>query len=85
MIKHLIIKEFDHFSDHRMVISEEADPLFGKNLVALTGQKWKDMRATLSPAFTGTQTEFFHNNFCIEIVLIFQGVKCVKCLILSAQ
>ena len=39
--------------DHRSVISEEADPLFGKNLVSLQGQKWKDMRGTLSPAFTG--------------------------------
>ena len=39
--------------DHRVLITEEVDPLFGKNLVSLSGQKWKDMRATLSPAFTG--------------------------------
>jgi len=41
--------------DHRVLITEDIDPLFGKNLVSLTGDKWKDMRATLSPAFTGEQ------------------------------
>ncbi|CAO1442022.1 unnamed protein product [Diamesa tonsa] len=55
IVKHLAIKEFDYFMDHRSVITKEIDPMFGKALVALTGQKWKDMRATLSPAFTGSK------------------------------
>lgn len=32
-----------------------AEPLFGKSLFMLTGQRWRDMRATLSPAFTGSK------------------------------
>ncbi|XP_070502406.1 probable cytochrome P450 9f2 [Chironomus tepperi] len=55
IIKQLTIKDFDHFMDHRVLITEDIDPLFGKNLVSLTGDKWKDMRATLSPAFTGSK------------------------------
>lgn len=37
------------------MLSEKIDPLFGNNLVNLTGQKWRDMRATLSPMFTGSK------------------------------
>ncbi|CAG9808691.1 unnamed protein product [Chironomus riparius] len=55
IIKQLTVKDFDHFMDHRVLITEDIDPLFGKNLVSLSGQKWKDMRATLSPAFTGSK------------------------------
>ncbi|KAG5671504.1 hypothetical protein PVAND_001698 [Polypedilum vanderplanki] len=53
IIKKLAVKDFDFFTDHRVIISEEVDPLFGKALISLQGQKWKDMRSTLSPAFTG--------------------------------
>lgn len=41
IVKHLAVKEFDHFMDHRVVITEDIDPMFGKSLVSLTGQKWK--------------------------------------------
>lgn len=55
LVKHLVVKEFDHFADHRVFIDETMDTLFGNSLISLTGQKWKDMRATLSPAFTGSK------------------------------
>ncbi|XP_055679448.1 probable cytochrome P450 9f2 [Lutzomyia longipalpis] len=55
IVKHLCVKEFDSFTDHRKIISEDSDHLFANSLFALQGQKWKDMRATLSPAFTGSK------------------------------
>ncbi|XP_049818309.1 cytochrome P450 9e2-like isoform X2 [Aethina tumida] len=55
LIKQITIKDFDHFVDHRKIIPEESDPLFGKNLFFLRGQKWKNMRATLSPSFTSSK------------------------------
>uniref|UniRef100_A0A1L8E4F7 Putative cytochrome n=1 Tax=Nyssomyia neivai TaxID=330878 RepID=A0A1L8E4F7_9DIPT len=55
ILKHLAVKEFDSFSDHKVIIKEESDPLFSNSLFALQGQKWRDMRATLSPAFTGSK------------------------------
>lgn len=34
---------------------EEVDPLMGKNLFSMKGQRWREMRATLSPAFTSSK------------------------------
>ncbi|XP_049798880.1 cytochrome P450 9e2-like isoform X2 [Schistocerca nitens] len=48
----LFAKEFDHFTDRQELIPETADPLFGKSLFGLQGQRWRDMRRVLSPAFT---------------------------------
>ncbi|XP_059611088.1 uncharacterized protein LOC132258012 [Phlebotomus argentipes] len=53
--KQLTIKEFDSFGDRELFFSEKDDPLFGNILFSLRGQKWKDMRSTLSPAFTGSK------------------------------
>ncbi|XP_059611831.1 uncharacterized protein LOC132258517 [Phlebotomus argentipes] len=55
MIKQMAVKDFDHFLDHRLNLEEKHDPLFGRNLLSLKGQKWRDMRSTLSPAFTGSK------------------------------
>lgn len=55
LLKRLTVKEFDAFPDHRNFLDEKVDPLFGRALFSLRGQKWKDMRATLSPAFTGSK------------------------------
>ncbi|XP_072397906.1 cytochrome P450 9e2-like [Diabrotica undecimpunctata] len=55
LIKQIGVKDFDHFTDHRSIISEEADPLWAKNLFALTGQKWREMRPILSPSFTSSK------------------------------
>jgi cytochrome P450 family 9 len=55
LIKDILVKDFDHFVDHKRVIPEGSDPIWDKNLFFLTGQKWRDMRSTLSPAFTGSK------------------------------
>ncbi|XP_047994965.1 cytochrome P450 9e2-like [Leguminivora glycinivorella] len=52
LIKKVTVKDFEYFLDHRTFVSEDIDPLFGRNLFSLKGQEWKDMRSTLSPAFT---------------------------------
>lgn len=53
MIRKITIKDFDHFADRQNFGTSE--DLFSKSLSILSGQKWKDMRATLSPAFTGSK------------------------------
>lgn len=56
IIKQITIKDFEHFEDHPPFIDAEAtSDLFGKSLLLLTGQKWRDMRITLSPAFAGSK------------------------------
>lgn len=55
LVKQLTVKSFDHFTDHLPVYPEEADALMGKNLFSMQGQRWREMRATLSPAFTSSK------------------------------
>lgn len=55
LTKQIAVKDFEYFLDHRQIISDKTDPLFGKGLFLLQGERWKDMRSTLSPAFTGSK------------------------------
>ncbi|XP_055589827.1 probable cytochrome P450 9f2 [Uranotaenia lowii] len=61
MIKKLGVKDFNYFPDHAPFMTNGKDEedsgksLFGNSLFSLRGQKWRDMRATLSPAFTGSK------------------------------
>ncbi|CAB3239058.1 unnamed protein product [Arctia plantaginis] len=53
IIKNVTIKDFDHFVDRRGF--SELDPTFGRSLLNLKGEEWKEMRSTLSPAFTSSK------------------------------
>ena len=55
MIKQITVRDFDHFVNHRNIIDPEDEVLFGNSLIALKDDKWRNMRATLSPAFTGSK------------------------------
>ncbi|XP_055852653.1 probable cytochrome P450 9f2 [Episyrphus balteatus] len=53
LLKQITIKEFDHFVNHRSAIKDGG--LLDKAVNNLRDQKWKDMRSTLSPVFTGSK------------------------------
>lgn len=55
LIRRLTIKDFDNFEDRLVFVDNKSDTLFGKSLFLMDGKKWHDMRATLSPAFTGSK------------------------------
>lgn len=55
LIKTILIKEFDHFTDHRDFGDAIKDPLLTKNLIAINGEKWRELRQLLSPAFTSSK------------------------------
>nr|XP_033323903.1 cytochrome P450 9e2-like [Megalopta genalis] len=58
LIREVGIKQFDHFTDHRVFISEIVEPLFGRTVFSLKGESWKKMRNTLSPFFTSSKMKF---------------------------
>ena len=55
LIKNVTIKNFDNFPDHVGFFDENSDPLFGSNLFNMTGDRWKEARNLLSPAFTSSK------------------------------
>ncbi|XP_011172781.1 cytochrome P450 9e2 [Solenopsis invicta] len=55
LIKSVTLKHFDMFMDHIGFIDENQDTFFGKNLVALRGERWREVRSVLSPAFTSSK------------------------------
>ena len=55
LIKTILVKNFDHFTDRKTFVDEQTDPLFGQNLNFLNGDRWKEVRNMLSPAFTSSK------------------------------
>lgn len=39
LIKDILVKDFNHFTDHKRVIPEDSDPIWDKNLFFLTGKR----------------------------------------------
>lgn len=68
LIKQIAIKDFDHFVDHSITVDHNIEPLFGRSLFMMRGQRWRMMRATVSPAFTSSKMRLMCSlvNECAE-------------------
>lgn len=71
LIKKIAIKDFDYFEDRSTLVDEESDKLWGNSLLLLKGQKWRQMRSTLSPAFTSSKMRQMYKlvSECVEDVV----------------
>ncbi|KAL0107513.1 hypothetical protein PUN28_014675 [Cardiocondyla obscurior] len=58
LMREIMVKNFDYFPDHRSFVDESVEPLFGKNIFSLRGDRWREMRNTLSPSFTASKMKF---------------------------
>lgn len=50
----ILVSQFGHFHDRGLYVDERNDPL-SANLVSLSGDRWRRLRAKLSPAFTAAK------------------------------
>jgi cytochrome P450 family 6 len=51
-VKNFLVKDSKIFADHIMYVDVKLDPVFGMNLFALKGQRWREVRTNLTPVFT---------------------------------
>lgn len=47
LIKQILVKDFDHFLDHKPFIDPEGDPLWSNNLFAMRGDKSNQLTPTI--------------------------------------
>lgn len=55
LAKQMYVKDFEYFSDRVDILLSHSDPMFKKNLLAAKGKEWKQLRQTVSPAFTNVK------------------------------
>nr|XP_058970346.1 cytochrome P450 3A7-like [Pocillopora verrucosa] len=54
MIKEILVKEFPKFHDRKKLMKDLKKP-YDRMLTIVSGQKWKDIRSTLSPTFSAAK------------------------------
>ncbi|OXA60129.1 Cytochrome P450 9e2 [Folsomia candida] len=52
ILKHIMVKDFNHFMDRQLFEVHKEDFLLQKMLLVLTGRPWKYVRTKLNPAFS---------------------------------
>ena len=68
MIKQITIKQFDKFTDRQHGVGFGGTEIKGKiynNLLLLRGQKWKESRHILTPAFTASKMKLVSVCVCV--------------------
>ncbi|XP_069950345.1 cytochrome P450 6k1-like [Cherax quadricarinatus] len=51
LLKHILVKDFDHFVDRRLFMAEDGS-LINEMLSNKTGDEWRALRAVMTPTFT---------------------------------
>ena len=52
LVKNILVKDFQTFMDHIILVHEKSDPLFANILSIIRGQLWRHLRTNLTPVFT---------------------------------
>jgi cytochrome P450 len=52
LVKNILVKDFQNFTDRVIILDEKLDPLFSRNLFVIKSQRWRQLRTNLTPVFT---------------------------------
>ncbi|KAG5883092.1 hypothetical protein JTB14_027889 [Gonioctena quinquepunctata] len=55
LVTQMLVTDYVHFNDHRVLIHDDLDPLFTKCIFALKGEEWQKVRKTVTPSFTSSK------------------------------
>jgi hypothetical protein len=55
LVKNIVVKDFQNFTDRIFSVEDTFDPLFALNLGMLKGQLWRHLRTKLTPVFTSSK------------------------------
>lgn len=62
LIQNILVKDFPHFMNHGLYVDEKRDPLSG-HLFSLHDDKWKSLRAKISPLFSPSKLKLMFPTF----------------------
>jgi cytochrome P450 family 6 len=61
LVKNILVKDANIFADRIITVNTNLDPMFGKALFTIKGQRWRQVRVNLTPVFTsGKMKNMFH-------------------------
>ncbi|XP_074039128.1 cytochrome P450 9e2 [Leptinotarsa decemlineata] len=55
LVTQMLVTDYVHFNDHRVLIHDDLDPLFTKCIFALKGEEWQKVRKTVTPSYTSSK------------------------------
>ncbi|XP_011152942.1 cytochrome P450 9e2 [Harpegnathos saltator] len=64
LITSVAIKNFNNFCDHNSFVNKELDPMASRNIFSLRGDRWREMRKIISPAFSSTKMKMMFQLMC---------------------
>ncbi|KAJ0177459.1 hypothetical protein K1T71_007468 [Dendrolimus kikuchii] len=55
LIRQIMVRDFNCFIDRGVHIGTDCDPFFGRNIIMLTGSRWRTMRSAITPSFSSAR------------------------------